>query len=196
MANADDDDAIAIATLVLSVAAAASDRQGADHWVQRVQPPIPYRPLSRRPRARVCRAGNPAALARCPARAATAPPVTPNPDACVRSLKALCLERAQVVFANTSHGPIRIGAASIGLRDKTQRFSLSFRTDSSRQRSFTFRPAPIIVSDAVQLSVPRVSSSHDIFVRRPRNRGSPITMHNGANQTATFASGDHSGERP
>ena len=198
--------AIAIAALVLSVTAAAfGQTKSADHWVATWATAVVARPSVVTPVAAPTgppAQGVPAAggVGVQPA-PPPLPPVTPNNQTLRQIVRStIAGSRARVVFANTfGTAPISIGAASVALRDKDSAIISSSvrKLTVNGSGGFKIPAGAIIVSDTVQLSVPaRVDLAIDVYVAEDLGTGgSPITMHNGANQTSyVSASGDHTGE--
>ena len=108
--------------------------------------------------------------------------------------------RARVMFANTfGTTAVNIGGASIALRDKESAIvAASVRKLTLNGRpAFRFPAGAVVLSDAVDLSIPaRADLAIDVFVPDDLGAGSsPITFHNGANQTSyASAPGNHVGE--
>ena len=109
--------------------------------------------------------------------------------------------RARVVFANTfGTAPLNIGGASIALRDKESAIVPASLRKLTVNGSATFRvpAAAVVLSDPVDLSIPaRSDLAIDLFVPDDLGSGSsPITFHNGANETSYASSpGNHAGDR-
>jgi lysophospholipase L1-like esterase len=146
--------------------------------------------------------GRPAVL---PAPAPNAPPVNPPPvtpdNQTLRQIvrTSIAGTRVRVVFANTFGTiPLNIAGASIALHDKDWDIVGSSLRKLTVNGSPSFRvPAgALMLSDPVDLQVSaRAELAIDIFV--PDDLGSvvsPITMHNGANQTSYVTVGNHVGE--
>ena len=129
------------------------------------------------------------------------PPVTPNNQTLRQIVRStIAGGRARVVFSNAfGTAPLSIGAASIALRSKESAIvpqSLHPLTMGG-QRAFRIPAGAIVVSDAVDLAVPAMADlAIDLFLPDDLGRGdSPITMHNGANQTSYVSPpGNHTGE--
>ena len=128
------------------------------------------------------------------------PPLTPDNQTLRQIVRtSIAGNRLRVVFANTfGTAPLNIGGASIALRGNESEIVSSSLRKLNVNGSPTFRiPAgAVILSDPVDIQVSaRTDLAIDIFV--PDNLGtgsSPITMHNGANQTSYAAAGNHVGE--
>ena len=182
--------ALAVAVLVLSVAVAAfGQTKSADHWVATWTTAV------------VARAPVLAPVAAAPAGPPPLPAITPNNQTLRQIVRStIAGRRARVVFANTfGTAPLNVGAASLALRDHDSAIVPASvrRLTVNGNGSFRVPAGAVIVSDAVQLAVPsRADLAIDIFVADDLGEGtSPITMHNGANQTSYASSpGDHTGE--
>jgi lysophospholipase L1-like esterase len=108
--------------------------------------------------------------------------------------------RARVVLSNAfGTAAVEIGAAHIAIRDKEGSTvagsgkPLMF----SGQPSFRIPPGAIAVSDPVEITVPALADlAIDLYLPGEVGTGpSPLTMHNGANQTNyVSAAGSHAGE--
>jgi lysophospholipase L1-like esterase len=129
------------------------------------------------------------------------PPVTPNNQTLRQIVRSsVAGTRARVVFANTfGTAALNIGGASIALRDKESAIVPASLRKLTVNGSAAFRvPAGgLILSDPVDLSVPAFADlAIDLFVPGDLGSGSsPITFHNGANQTSyASATGNHVGE--
>ena len=129
------------------------------------------------------------------------PPITPNNQTLRQIVRtSVAGTRLRVVFANTyGTAPLNIGGASIALRDKESAIVSASMRKLTVNGSVPFRiPAGgVMLSDPVSLSVPAFADlAIDVFV--PADLGSaasPITFHNGANQTSYLsAPGNHVGE--
>jgi lysophospholipase L1-like esterase len=144
----------------------------------------------------------PAVLPPAPANAApvTPPMITPN-NQTLRQIVHTSIggTRARVVFANTfGTAPLAVGGASIALRDK----DAAVVPSSVRKLTVNGNPAfripagALMVSDPIDLAIPaRADLAIDIFVPGDLSTGqSPVTMHNGANQTSYVVDGNHVGE--
>ena len=132
---------------------------------------------------------------------ANPPAVTPNNQTLRQIVKtSLGGTRARVVFANTfGTAPLSIGGASVALHDKDWDIVTSSVRKLTVNGSTSFRvpPGALMLSDPVDLQVPaRAELAIDMFVPEDLGIGSsPITMHNGANQTSYVVSGNHVGEK-
>ena len=180
---------LAASIIVLLVAVVAHGQKASDHWVATWATAVVARPAVVPPVPPPV--GAPAVL----------PPVTPSHQTLRQIVRSsIPGSRARVVFSNAfGTAPLSIGAASIALRDKDSAVvSASVRKLSvNGSGTFTVPAGAIVLSDAVQLAVPaRADLAIDVFVPDDLGRGtSPITMHNGANQTSyASAPGDHTGE--
>jgi lysophospholipase L1-like esterase len=180
---------VATTALVLWVAVAAFGKgRSADHWVATWATAV------------VARASVVVPVA-APTGPPPLPPVTPNNQTLRQIVRStIAGSRARIVFANTfGTSPLNIGAASIALRDKDSAIlpSSVHRLTVSGSGSFKVPAGAIIMSDPVELRVPaRGDLAIDVFVAEDLGAGaSPITMHNGANQTSYVSPpGDHTGE--
>jgi lysophospholipase L1-like esterase len=128
------------------------------------------------------------------------PALTPNNQTLRQIVRtSIAGTRARVVFANTfGTAALNIGGASIALHDKDWDVVASSLRKLTVNGASSFRiPAgAVMVSDPVDLQVPaRTEVAIDLFVPDDLGSGpSPITMHNGANQTSYVTAGDHVGE--
>src|SRR5262249_936580 len=106
--------------------------------------------------------------------------------------------RARVLFAN-SYGtaPLNIGGASIALHDRESAIVPNSVRKLTVNGSATFRiPAgAVLLTDPGDLSVPALGElAIDVFIPGDLGAGpSPITFHNGANQTNYASPGNHVG---
>jgi lysophospholipase L1-like esterase len=103
------------------------------------------------------------------------------------------------VFANTfGTAPLNIGGASIALHDKDWDIAVSSvrKLSVNGRASFRVPAGALVLSDPVDLQVPaRSELAIDVFVPDDLGNGtSPITMHNGANQTSYVTAGNRVGE--
>lgn len=177
---------VAVVTFVAT--SAFAQPKSPDHWVATWTTALVSRP---------------AALPPPPpnAPAATPPAVTPNNQTLRQIVKtSLGGTRARVVFANTfGTTPLSVGGASVALHDKDWDIVASSVRKLTVNGSTSFRvPAgALMLSDPVDLQVPaRAELAIDMFVPDDLGIGSsPITMHNGANQTSYVVSGNHVGEK-
>jgi lysophospholipase L1-like esterase len=144
----------------------------------------------------------PAVLPPAPAAAAALnpPPITPN-DQTLRQIvrTSIAGTRARVVFANTfGTAPLNVGAASVALHSKDWDIVASSVRKLTVNGATSFRVAAgaFVLSDPVDLQVPaRTNLAIDMFVPDDLGSGSsPITMHNGANQTSYVTVGNHVGD--
>jgi lysophospholipase L1-like esterase len=187
--------AVAIAVLVLSAAVAAfGQTKATDHWVATWTTAVVGRAPAVPP---VAPPAAPPAQGTSPA----LPPVTPNNQTLRQIVRStIGGSRARVVFSNAfGTAALNVGAASIGLRDKDSAvLPSSFRTLTvNGNRGFRIPAGAIVVSDTVDLVVPASADlAVDLFVPDDLGSGtSPITMHNGANQTNYVSPpGNHTGE--
>ena len=191
-----------LGVLALTATSAGTQTKATDHWVATWATAV------------VARAAMlPPAAAPAPAPPATAgappivqappgpPPVTPNNQTLRQIVRtSIAGTRARVVFANTfGTAAVNIGAASIALRDKESALVPASIRKLTVNGSAAFRiPAGgVILSDPVDLSLPAFADlAIDVFVPGDLGSGSsPITFHNGANQTSyVSATGNHVGE--
>ena len=179
-----------LATVAFVGCVAAStfaQRVPADHWVATWTTALVARPAVLPPPA--------------PNAAPVNPPVlTPNNQTLRQIVRSsIAGTRARVVFANTfGTAPLTIGGASIALHDKDWDIvSPSLRKLTvNGASSFRIPAGAVVLSDPVDLQIPiRTELAIDIFVPDDLGSGpSPITMHNGANQTSYVTAGNHVGE--
>jgi lysophospholipase L1-like esterase len=178
---------LTLTVLALSASSLLAQAKAAEHWIATWTTAVVARP------------------AVLPPPAANAPPVNPPPitpdNQTLRQIVRTSIGggRVRVVFANTfGTAPLTIGAASIALHGKDVDVVPSSLRKLTVNGSASFRvPAgAVMLSDPVDLQVPaRTELAIDVFV--PDNLGngsSPITMHNGANQTSYVTAGNHVGE--
>ena len=188
--------------LALTASSMLGQTKRTDHWVPTwttavvargpmLPPPAPPGP------APVATAGAPPIV---PAPAGP-PPITPNNQTLRQIVRtSVAGTRARVVFANTfGTAAVNIGGASIALRDKESAIVAGSIRKLTVNGSAGFRiPAGgVILSDPVNVSVPAFADlAIDVFVPGDLGSGSsPITFHNGANQTSyVSATGNHVGE--
>src|SRR5262245_12561510 len=191
-----------LGVLTLTAASALAQTKPTDHWVATWATAV----VARAPVL-------PPAAAPAPAPAATAgappivqappgpPPITPNNQTLRQIVRtSVAGTRARVVFANTfGTAALNVGGASIALRDKESAIVPASIRKLTVNGGGAFRiPAGgVILSDPVDLSVPAFADlAIDVFVPGDLASGSsPVTFHNGANQTSYFsATGNHVGE--
>jgi lysophospholipase L1-like esterase len=176
-----------VALLTFVATSAFAQAKSPDHWVATWTTALVARP------------------AVLPAPAPNAPPVnppavTPNNQTLRQIVRtSIAGTRARVVFANTFGAtPLNIGGASIALHDKDWDIVASSLRKLTVNGSTSFRvPAgALMLSDPVDLQVPdRAELAIDMFVPDDLGSGpSPITMHNGANQTSYVTIGNHVGD--
>lgn len=178
---------LTFAVFALGAASLGAQSKGAEHWVPTWTTAVVARPSVLPPPAANAPAVNP-------------PPLTPDNQTLRQIVRtSIAGNRLRVVFANTfGTAPLNIGGASIALRGNESEIVSSSLRKLNVNGSPTFRiPAgAVILSDPVDIQVSaRTDLAIDIFV--PDNLGtgsSPITMHNGANQTSYAAAGNHVGE--
>jgi lysophospholipase L1-like esterase len=184
--------------LALSASSVVAQSKGAEHWVPTWTTAVVARPpmLAPAPAPAPAAASAPATPPAPPA----PPPITPS-NQTLRQIVRTSIggTRARVVLANTfGTAPINIGAASIALRDKDTAVVANSVRKLTVNGSATFRiPAgAVILTDAVDLSVsPLGELAIDLFIPADLGAGSsPITFHNGANQTNYVVPGNHAGE--
>ena len=193
---------LTLTLFALSVSSLLAQARPAEHWVATwttavvarapmLSPPAPPGP------APVATAGAPP-IVQAPA---GPPPITPNNQTLRQIVRSSVAGiRARVVFANTyGTAALNIGAASIALRDKEAAIVQASVRKLTVNGSAAFRvPAGgLILSDPVDLTVPAFADlAIDLFVPADLGSGSsPITFHNGANQTSyVSATGNHVGE--
>jgi len=193
---------LTLTVLALSASSLLGQAKAAEHWIATWATAV----VARAPML-------PPAAAPAPAPAATAgappivqappgpPPVTPNNQTLRQIVRtSVAGTRARVVFANTfGTAALNIGGASIALRDKESAIVPASVRKLTVNGSAAFRiPAGgVMLSDPISLSVPAFADlAIDVFVPGDLASGSsPITFHNGANQTSYFsATGNHVGE--
>ena len=173
--------------LALGASSLFGQSRSAEHWVATWTTAVVARPAALPPPAPNAPPVNP-------------PPITPDNQTLRQIVRtSIAGSRLRVVFANTfGTAPLNIGAASIATHGTESNIVPSSLHKLTVNGSTTFRiPAgAVMLSDAVDMQVPaRTDLAIDIFV--PDNLGSgssPITMHNGANQTSYVAAGNHVGE--
>ena len=191
-----------LGVLAVTVTSALAQTKPTDHWVATwataVVARAPMLPPAGPPApAPTATAGAPPIVAAPPG----PPPITPNNQTLRQIVRtSVAGTRARVVFANTfGTAALNIGGASIALRDKESAIVASSIRKLTVNGSATFRiPAGgMILSDPVELSIPAFADlAIDAFVPGDLGGGtSPITFHNGANQTSyVSATGNHVGE--
>jgi len=173
--------------LALSASSLVGQSRTAEHWVATWTTAVVARP------------------AVLPAPAPNAPPVNPPPvtpdNQTLRQIvrTSIAGSRLRVVFANTfGTSPLNIGAASVATRGTESNIVPASLHKLTVNGSTTFRiPAgAVMLSDPVDMQVPaRTDLAIDVFVPDDLGSGSsPITMHNGANQTSYVTAGNHVGE--
>jgi lysophospholipase L1-like esterase len=179
---------LATAVLVSCVAVSTfAQRATADHWVATWTTAVVARPALLPPPAPNAPPVNP-------------PPLTPNNQTLRQIVRSsIAGTRARVVFANTfGTAPVNIGGASLALHDKDWNIVTASLRKLTVNGAATFRiPAgAVVLSDPVDLQVPaRTELAIDIFVPDDLGSGpSPITYHNGANQTSYVTTGNHVGD--
>lgn len=128
------------------------------------------------------------------------PPITPNNQTLREIVRtSMAGTRARVVFANTyGTAPVAIGGASIALRERDSTIVPASMRKVTVNGSATFLvpPGAVVLSDPVTLTIPALADvAIDAFIPGDLGTGtSPITFHNGANQTSYAATGNHVGE--
>jgi lysophospholipase L1-like esterase len=185
---------IAFVVVALTASSARAQTKSTDHWVATWTTALVARPAVLPPAAPP--AGNAAAPAAPPAPA----PVTPNNQTLRQIVRtSLAGTRARVVFANTfGTAPLNIGGAAIALHDRDTNVVASSvrKLTVNGGTTFLIPAGAVMLSDPVDLQVPaRSELAIDVFLPDDLGNGSsPITMHNGANQTSYVAQGNHVGE--
>lgn len=176
-----------IALVIFVTAPGFAQTKPADHWVATWTTALVARPAVLPPAAPNAAPVNPPAL-------------TPN-NQTLRQIVRISIAgtRARVVFANTfGTAPVNIGGASMAVHDKDQDIVASSLRKLTVNGASSFRiPAgAVLLSDPVDLQMPaRTELAIDIFVPDDLGSGpSPITMHNGANQTSYVTAGNHVGD--
>jgi lysophospholipase L1-like esterase len=162
--------------------------RSAEHWVATWTTAVVARPAALPPPAANAPVVNP-------------PPITPDNQTLRQIVRtSIAGSRVRVVFANTfGTAPVNIGGASVALHGKESDIVPSSLRKLTVNGSAGFRiPAgAVVLSDPVDLTVPALAElAVDAFVPNDLGNGSsPITFHNGANQT-NYASvpGNHVGE--
>ena len=179
---------LAALALVTCIAASASAQtRSADHWVATWTTAVVARPAVLPPAPAAAVAPNP-------------PPVTPD-NATLRQIvrTSVAGTRVRVAFANTfGTAPLNVGAASVALHSKDWDVVASSvrRLTVNGATSFRVAAGALVLSDPVDLSIPaRSDLAIDLFVPDDLGSGSsPITFHNGANQTSYVTVGNHVGD--
>jgi lysophospholipase L1-like esterase len=193
---------LTLAVLALSASSLLAQAKAAEHWIATwttavvARAPILPPPAAAAPPAPAT-AGAPPIVPAPPG----PPPITPNNQTMRQIVRtSIAGTRARIVFANTfGTAPLNVGGASIALRDKESAIVPASMRKLTVNGSAAFRiPAGgVILSDPVNLSVPALADlAIDVFVPGDLGSGSsPITFHNGANQTNyVSAAGNHVGE--
>ena len=193
---------LTLTLFALSASSLLAQARAAEHWVATwttavvarapmLPPPDPPGP------AAAATAGAPPIVQAPPG----PPPVTPNNQTLRQIVRtSVAGTRVRVVFANTfGTAALNIGGASLALRDKESAIVPASTRKLTVNGSAVFRiPAGgVMLSDPVNLSVPAFADlAIDVFVPGDLGSGSsPITFHNGANQTNyVSATGNHVGE--
>ena len=177
----------AVALVTLIVASPFAQTRSADHWVATWTTAL---------------VGRPAVL---PAPAPNAPPLNPPPitpaNQTLRQIVRTSIggTRARVVFANTfGTAPLNIGGASIALHAKDADVAAASvrKLTVNGNTSFRVPAGAVMLSDPIDMQVgAQTELAIDLFVPDDLGSGaSPITMHNGANQTSYVTAGNHVGE--
>jgi len=193
---------ITFGVLALTASSAPAQTKATDHWVATWATAVVARAPMLPPAAAPAPA--PAATAGAPPIVQAPPgpaPITPSNQTLRQIVRtSVAGTRARVVFANTfGTAALNIGGASIALRDKESAIVAASLRKLTVNGNAAFRvPAGgLILSDPVDLSVPAFADlAVDLFVPGDLGSGSsPITFHNGANQTNyVSANGNHVGE--
>jgi lysophospholipase L1-like esterase len=178
---------VAAGLIAFVVTSGEAQRASSEHWVATWTTALVARPASLPAPAPNAIPANP-------------PPVTPN-NQTLRQIVRTSIggARLRVVFANTfGTAPLNVGGASVGLHltDSTIAAASIRRLTVNGSTAFRIPAGALIVTDPVDLTVaPRSELAVDMFVPDDLGTGSsPITMHNGANQTGYVAPGNHVGE--
>jgi lysophospholipase L1-like esterase len=192
---------IGCAVLLGTLTARAQQGSPVDHWVGTWATAVTWRA----PTQAVSAAApplTPAPPAPQPAGRGVPPPPVQFNSQTLRQIVHTSIggSRLRVVFSNAfGTGPVTIGAASVGLRER----DASLAAGSLRPLLFAGRPSTIIpagavfVSDPVDLSVPPTTDlALDVFLPGDTATwASPLTVHNGAYQTNYVSgAGNHVGE--
>jgi len=193
---------LTLTLLAVGTSSLLAQARAAEHWVPTWTTAVVARAPTQPPPAAAGPA--PAATAGAPPivqAPAGPPPVTPNNQTLRQIVRtSIAGTRARVVFANTfGTAALNIGGASIALRDKESGIVPASVRKLTVNGSAAFRvPAGgVMLSDPVNLSVPAFADlAIDVFVPEDLGSGSsPITFHNGANQTSyVSAVGNHVGQ--
>jgi lysophospholipase L1-like esterase len=193
---------LTLTLLAVSVSSLLAQARAAEHWVPTWTTAVVARAPMQPP---------PAAPGPAPAATAGAPPIvqappgpppiTPNNQTLRQIVRtSIAGSRARVVFANTfGTAALNVGAASIALRDKESGIVQASVRKLTVNGSPAFRipPGGVMLSDPVNLTVPAFADlAIDVFVPGDLGSGSsPITFHNGANQTSyVSATGNQVGQ--
>jgi len=193
---------ITLGVLALTASSMPAQTKATDHWVATWATAVVARAPMLPPAAAPAPA--PAATAGAPPIVQAPPgpaPITPSNQTLRQIVRtSVAGTRARVVFANTfGTAALNIGGASIALRDKESAIVAASLRKLTVNGNAAFRvPAGgLILSDPVDLSVPAFADlAVDLFVPGDLGSGSsPITFHNGANQTNyVSANGNYVGE--
>jgi lysophospholipase L1-like esterase len=193
---------LTLTLFALSASSLLAQAKAAEHWVATwttaVVARAPMLPPPAPPGAAPAATAGAPPIVQAPA---GPPPITPN-NQTLRQIVRTSVggTRARVVFANTfGTAALNIGGASIALRDKDSAIVAASVRKLTVNGSAAFRvPAGgVMLSDPVNLSVPAFADlAIDVFVPGDLGNGSsPITFHNGANQTSyASAPGNHVAE--
>jgi lysophospholipase L1-like esterase len=178
---------LTLAVLALSASSLSAQANAREHWVATWTTALVARPAVLPPPAPNAPPVNP-------------PPITPDNQTLRQIIRtSIAGSRVRVVFANTfGTAPLNVGGASIALHGKESDIvpSSLHKLTVNGSTSFRIPTGAVMLSDPVDLQVSaRTELAIDMFV--PDNLGagpSPITMHNGANQTSYIAAGNHIGD--
>ena len=193
---------LTLTVLALSASSLLAQAKAAEHWIATWTTAV----VARAPMLPPAAPAGPAPVATAGAppivQAPAGPPaITPNNQTLRQIVRtSVSGTRARVVFANTfGTAALNIGGASIALRDKESAIVPASVRKLTVNGSAAFRiPAGgVRLSDPVSLAVPAFADlAIDVFVPGDLGSGSsPITFHNGANQTSyVSATGNHVGE--
>jgi len=201
-----------IALALIIIAAAALQAQSRDHWVGTwatavvVRPQAPAAPLTLPPTASgQPNACQPAAFGPGPGAGrgnGQAPPAPLNfRNQTLREIVHVSLggDRVRIVLSNAfGTMPLEVGAAHVALREK----DAAIQSKSDRPLTFSGSPSTmiaagaVVVSDPVSLPVPAAADlAIDIYLPGDTASPSPLTTHQGANQTNYIsADGNHAGD--
>ena len=191
---------IALATIVLTASTAYAQAKAADHWVATWTTAVVARAATLPPPPQPAPLPPGATASTIPPAPPAPPPITPN-NHTLRQIVRTSIggTRARVVLANTfGTAPVNIGGASMALHDKDSAVVATSVRKLTVNGNAAFRIAAgaVVLTDAVDVAVPALGElAIDLFIPGDLGSGSsPITFHNGANQTSYASQGNHVGE--